>query len=72
MSTNLFYSQKLNAQIDTIQENDLKELKTMVDLGSQFYVQAHMYEYHNFYKENEKKKLNDYNIDRIQDIFMLM
>ncbi|KAI8350922.1 Prefoldin subunit-domain-containing protein [Choanephora cucurbitarum] len=34
--------QKLNTQIETIQENNLKELKTMVDLGSQFYVQAHV------------------------------
>ncbi|KAG2210314.1 hypothetical protein INT47_003299 [Mucor saturninus] len=34
--------QKLNLQIETIEENDLKELKTMVDLGSQFYVQAHI------------------------------
>ncbi|KAI8967744.1 Prefoldin subunit-domain-containing protein [Mycotypha africana] len=34
--------QKLNAQIETIQENNLKELKTMVDLGSQFYAQAHV------------------------------
>lgn len=39
----LFYdSQKLNAQIETIQENKLDELKTMVDLGSQFFVQAHV------------------------------
>ncbi|KAI9365902.1 hypothetical protein BD770DRAFT_312557, partial [Pilaira anomala] len=34
--------QKLKAQIDTIKDNDLKELKTMVDLGSQFYVQGHI------------------------------
>ncbi|KAI8051088.1 Prefoldin subunit-domain-containing protein [Gilbertella persicaria] len=34
--------QKLKTQIQTIQENDLKELKTMVDLGSQFYAQAHI------------------------------
>ncbi|KAG2200696.1 hypothetical protein INT46_008820 [Mucor plumbeus] len=34
--------QKLNTQIETIQENKLDELKTMVDLGSQFFVQAHV------------------------------
>jgi hypothetical protein len=38
----LLYSQKLNTQIETIEENGLKELKTMVDLGSQFYCQALM------------------------------
>ncbi|GAB5593977.1 hypothetical protein Unana1_08877 [Umbelopsis nana] len=31
---------KLKAQIETIQSNDLKEMKTMVDLGSNFYAQA--------------------------------
>ncbi|KAG2183388.1 hypothetical protein INT43_006394 [Umbelopsis isabellina] len=31
---------KLKAQIETIQTNDLKEMKTMVDLGSNFYAQA--------------------------------
>lgn len=36
------FSQKLKSQIETIQDNSLSELKTMVDLGSQFYVQAHM------------------------------
>ena len=35
-------SQKLKTQIELIQENDMKEMKTMVDLGTQFYVQAHM------------------------------
>ncbi|KAI8087220.1 hypothetical protein BDF21DRAFT_379071 [Thamnidium elegans] len=34
--------QKLKVQIDTIKDNDLQELKTMVDLGSQFFVQAHI------------------------------
>ncbi|ORE07394.1 Prefoldin alpha-like protein [Rhizopus microsporus var. microsporus] len=34
--------QKLYSQIELIQENKLKELKTMVDLGSQFYAQAHI------------------------------
>lgn len=34
--------QKLKAQIETIEENKLTELKTMVDLGSQFYAQAHI------------------------------
>lgn len=37
------FSQKLKAQFETIEENKLTELKTMVDLGSQFYAQAHMY-----------------------------
>ncbi|KAG0165964.1 hypothetical protein DFQ28_001619 [Apophysomyces sp. BC1034] len=32
--------QKLKSQIELIQTHDLKELKTMVDLGSQFYAQA--------------------------------
>ncbi|RUP48159.1 UXT-like protein [Jimgerdemannia flammicorona] len=31
---------KLKSQIEVIQENNLKEMKTMVDLGSNFYVQA--------------------------------
>ncbi|CAO3664096.1 unnamed protein product [Umbelopsis ramanniana] len=31
---------KLKLQIETIQNNDLMEMKTMVDLGSNFYVQA--------------------------------
>jgi hypothetical protein len=35
-------SLKLKAQIETIQSNDLKEMKTMVDLGSNFYAQAKM------------------------------
>jgi hypothetical protein len=35
-------SQKLKGQIELIQSQNLKELKTMVDLGSQFYAQAHM------------------------------
>ncbi|RUS31686.1 hypothetical protein BC938DRAFT_477316 [Jimgerdemannia flammicorona] len=34
---------KLKSQIEVIQENNLKEMKTMVDLGSNFYVQAKMY-----------------------------
>ncbi|KAL1930793.1 hypothetical protein VTP01DRAFT_10955 [Rhizomucor pusillus] len=34
--------QKLRTQIELIKEHDLKELKTMVDLGAQFYVQAHV------------------------------
>ncbi|KAI7908131.1 Prefoldin subunit-domain-containing protein [Cokeromyces recurvatus] len=34
--------EKLKVQIETIEQNDLKDLKTMVDLGSQFYVQAHI------------------------------
>ncbi|KAI9483415.1 MAG: Prefoldin subunit-domain-containing protein [Benjaminiella poitrasii] len=34
--------EKLKVQIETIEQNDLKELKTMVDLGSQFYAQAHI------------------------------
>jgi hypothetical protein len=36
------YSLKLKTQIETIQNNDLKEMKTKVDLGSNFYVQAKM------------------------------
>ncbi|KAI9491343.1 Prefoldin subunit-domain-containing protein [Zychaea mexicana] len=34
--------QKLKSQIELIQQNELDELKTMVDLGTQFYVQAHI------------------------------
>ncbi|KAI8099465.1 Prefoldin alpha-like protein [Halteromyces radiatus] len=34
--------QKLKSQIELIQKGEHKELKTMVDLGSQFYVQAHV------------------------------
>ncbi|KAI8366042.1 Prefoldin subunit-domain-containing protein [Radiomyces spectabilis] len=34
--------QKLKTQIEMMQTHNLKELKTMVDLGSQFYVQAHV------------------------------
>lgn len=37
-----WYSLKLKAQIETIESNDLKEMKTMVDLGSNFYAQAKM------------------------------
>ncbi|KAI8985403.1 hypothetical protein BDB01DRAFT_759333 [Pilobolus umbonatus] len=33
---------KVNTQISLIEDNELKELKTMVDLGSQFYCQAHI------------------------------
>ncbi|CEP14992.1 hypothetical protein [Parasitella parasitica] len=39
---NIAEYQKLNTQIETIQDNKLNELKTMVDLGSQFFVQAHV------------------------------
>ncbi|KAI8645810.1 hypothetical protein BD408DRAFT_381472 [Parasitella parasitica] len=39
---NISEYQKLNMQIETIQDNKLNELKTMVDLGSQFFVQAHV------------------------------
>ncbi|CAO3596398.1 unnamed protein product [Absidia cylindrospora] len=34
--------QKLKKQIELIQQGEHKELKTMVNLGSQFYVQAHI------------------------------
>ncbi|CDH52093.1 protein uxt-like [Lichtheimia corymbifera JMRC:FSU:9682] len=34
--------QKLKAQIQTIQDCNLKEMKTMTDIGNQFYVQAHI------------------------------
>ncbi|OAD68365.1 hypothetical protein PHYBLDRAFT_173362 [Phycomyces blakesleeanus NRRL 1555(-)] len=34
--------QKLKIQIESIQTNKLTELKTLVDLGSQFYAQAHI------------------------------
>ncbi|SAM04581.1 hypothetical protein [Absidia glauca] len=34
--------QKLKSQIEMIQQGEHKELKTMVDLGSQFYAQAHI------------------------------
>ncbi|KAI8143846.1 Prefoldin alpha-like protein [Fennellomyces sp. T-0311] len=34
--------QKLKTQIELIQEHDMSEMKTMVDLGTQFYVQAHV------------------------------
>ncbi|KAG0748804.1 hypothetical protein G6F57_004858 [Rhizopus arrhizus] len=34
--------QKLNSQIELIQTNEMKELKTMTDLGSHFYAQAHI------------------------------
>ncbi|KAI8333616.1 Prefoldin subunit-domain-containing protein, partial [Chlamydoabsidia padenii] len=34
--------QKLKSQIEMIQQGGHKELKTMVDLGSQFYAQAHI------------------------------
>ncbi|KAI7885341.1 Prefoldin alpha-like protein [Lichtheimia hyalospora FSU 10163] len=34
--------QKLKTQIQTIQDCELKEMKTMTDIGNQFYVQAHI------------------------------
>jgi len=35
-------SSKLNTKIDFIKENNLKKLRTKVDLGSNFYVNAEM------------------------------
>ncbi|KAI7864582.1 Prefoldin subunit-domain-containing protein [Spinellus fusiger] len=40
--TTLSEYQKLQTNIESIQQNSLTELKTMVDLGSQFYAQAHI------------------------------
>ncbi|KAI9313135.1 Prefoldin subunit-domain-containing protein [Dichotomocladium elegans] len=34
--------EKLKAQIQTIQDNELKEIKTLTDIGTEFYVQAHI------------------------------
>lgn len=37
-----WYSLKLAKDIEVIKDNGLKEMKTQVDLGSNFYVQAKM------------------------------
>lgn len=41
----LFLSLKLAKDIEIIKSNGLKEMKTQVDIGSNFYVQAKMYAY---------------------------